>query len=228
MRMELKTSSKLEGNREGFRLENLLKAQAKSWEGLRKIRDALKIGMTEKEITVLGAKILKECGSKKNWHRVIARIDESTLLKFSEPADPSKILTEKSILFLDVGPVFEIDGMEYEGDVGDTFVFGDDVEKHRIADACREIFHTVSGIWRSETLSGADLYRRAVAEGEKLGVKLFDNVDGHRAGDFPHQVFFRGGIAELDFKPGAGVWILEIQIRHPTLPFGAFYEDSLV
>ncbi len=80
--------------------------------------------------------------------------------------------------------------MEYEGDVGDTFVFGNDVEK--------------------------------------LGVKFFDNVDGHRAGDFPHQVFFRGGIAELDFKPGAGVWILEIQIRHPTLPFGAFYEDSLV
>lgn len=31
--------------------------------------------MTEKEITALGTKILKECGSKKNWHRVIARID---------------------------------------------------------------------------------------------------------------------------------------------------------
>ena len=89
-----------------------------------------------------------------------------------------------------MGPVFEIDGMEYEGDVGDTFVFGNDVEK--------------------------------------LGVKFFDNDDRNRAGDFPHQVFFRGGIAELDFKPGAGVWILEIQIRHPTPPFGAFYEDSLV
>ena len=69
---------------------------------------------------------------------------------------------------------------------------------------------------------------RAEKEAEKIGVVLLPKVDGHRVGDFPHQVFFRGGIAELDFKPGAGVWILEIQLRHPTLPFGAFFEDSLV
>jgi hypothetical protein len=59
-------------------------------------------------------------------------------------------------------------------------------------------------------------------------VVLNQEVDGHRVGDFPHQVFFRGGMSELDFKPGAGVWILEIQIRHPTLSYGAFYEGSLI
>jgi Xaa-Pro aminopeptidase len=227
MRMDATQSSKLEGNREGFKLENLRKAQALAWQGLRKIREAMQVGMTEREICALGARILKEAGSKKNWHRVIARIDESTLLKFSEPADPDKKLTANSIVFLDVGPVFEIEGMEYEGDVGDTFVFGEDPEKHRLADACRELFHTVAGIWRNESLTGVELYARAEREAEKIGVKLLPNVDGHRAGDFPHQVFFRGGIGELDFKPSVGVWILEIQLRHPTLPFGEFFEDSL-
>ncbi len=228
MRLDLGPTSKLEGNREGFRLENLLAAQGRAWEGLRLVRESIRPGMTEKDICVLGTKILRELGSTKNWHRVIARIDESTLLKFSEPADPERRLTEASIVFLDLGPVFEVDGMEYEGDVGDTFVFGSDVEKLRIADAGRELFHTVAGIWRNESLSGAELYARATEEAEKIGVVLLPNVDGHRAGDFPHQVFFRGGIGELDFKPGAGVWILEIQIRHPTRPFGAFYEDSLI
>jgi hypothetical protein len=228
MRMDLTTNSQLERNREGFKLENLLKAQALAWDGLRKIREAILPGMTEKEICTLGAKILQDLGSKKNWHRVIARIDESTLLKFSEPANPERKLTENSIVFLDVGPVFEVEGMEYEGDVGDTFVFGTDSEMHRVADGCRELFHTVAGIWRRESLSGVELYARAVAEAEKIGVILHPNVDGHRAGDFPHQIFFRGGIGELNFKPGAGVWILEIQIRHPTLPYGAFFEDSLI
>jgi len=35
--------------------------------------------------------------------------------------------------------------------------------------------------------------------------------------------------ATWDFEhcPNAGLWILEIQIAHPSKPYGAFYEDLL-
>ena len=29
------------------------------------------------------------------------------------------------------------------------------------------------------------------------------------------------------FKSASGLWVLEIQIRHPERPFGAFFEDLL-
>ena len=31
-----------------------------------------------------------------------------------------------------------------------------------------------------------------------------------------------------DALPTTGLWILEIQIAHPQLPYGAFYEDLLI
>lgn len=33
---------------------------------------------------------------------------------------------------------------------------------------------------------------------------------------------------DFDQAPNAGVWILEIQIKHPELPYGAFFEDLLI
>jgi len=38
---------------------------------------------------------------------------------------------------------------------------------------------------------------------------------------------FKRGVGELDYKPSADVWILEVQIRHLSREFGAFYEDIL-
>lgn len=221
-------ATKLEGNRENFRLEGLIAAQAKTREALVKMRETLRPGMTELEIQKSCESILREMGSKKNWHRVVVRIDEDTLLKFNEPAHPGAVLHSNSIVFLDIGPVFEIDGVEYEGDVGDTFAMDSDPEKIRVIDASRELFRKVTEVWRTESISGAELYVRAVQEAERLGVVLNPEIDGHRVGDFPHQIFYRGGIGELDFKPSTGVWILEIQVRHPTFSYGAFYEDSLV
>jgi len=29
-------------------------------------------------------------------------------------------------------------------------------------------------------------------------------------------------------SPSSGLWVLEIQIRHPTLPISAFYEDLML
>lgn len=220
-------TQKSERNRKGFRLEHLRQAQALSWKALHAIHSKIRPGMTEAEARKIGEAVLKEMGATKNWHRVIFRFGENTLKKFSETSTPGTVLGENDIYFLDLGPVWEFEGVGYEGDVGDTFFTGDAAEHRRCAEAARTLFKTVSEIWQREAVSGVELYRRAELEAEKLGYVLNQDVDGHRVGDFPHQIFFKGGLTELDFKPRKGIWILEIQIRHPSLGFGAFFEDTL-
>ncbi len=216
-----------ERNRPGFLAENLRKAQVLGWEGLRRLQAAIRAGMSEEDARRKGEEILRELGAKKNWHRVLVRFGSNTLKKFNELSDPISPIQTGDIYFLDLGPVFEIEGVEYEADVGDTFVLGSDADKARIADAARDLFQEVAQIWRGESLSGSALYERARKRAQELGYELHPDVDGHRVGDFPHQVFFRGGIGEVDYRPSAGVWILEIQLRHPSLAYGAFFEDLL-
>jgi len=36
-----------------------------------------------------------------------------------------------------------------------------------------------------------------------------------------------GDLGDFEAEPNAGLWILEIQIAHPTEAYGAFYEDLL-
>ena len=50
---------------------------------------------------------------------------------------------------------------------------------------------------------------------------------GHLIGSFPH-LGWKEGLNNYPYLPEPGIWILEIQIRHPELPYGAFYEDVLL
>lgn len=76
-------------------------------------------------------------------------------------------------------------------------------------------------------IDGHELYRWAETRAQELGYKLNMGSDGHRIGDFPHHVFFKGAIIECDEELLPHAWILEIQLDHPKLKFGAFYEDIL-
>ena len=115
-----------------------------------------------------------------------------------------------------------------EGDAGDTFVVGDDPEMLAGAEAARTLWHTVADRWRSTRLSGKDLYDFATAEAEAAGWKLNLEVRGHRVCDFPHAIYRAGALGDFELCPTTGLWILEIQIAHPTRPFGAFFEDLLI
>ncbi len=61
-----------------------------------------------------------------------------------------------------------------------------------------------------------------------MGWKLNWAVKGHRVSDFPHAIYRAGALGDFEGCPATGLWILEIQIAHPTRPIGAFYEDLLV
>ena len=209
---------------ESFAFDGILTARTKSWECLRAIAGALEPGVTEVEAVSIAKTICLEHGSPKAWHLPKIRFDEGTLKTFSEPQSPTTQLKADSVFFIDLGPVF--DG--YEGDVGATFAMPSaSKEKTDMALAAEQIFETVAEPWRLVGATGQALYRFAHQAARERGYELNPRVDGHRVADFPHALYFKGGVGEIDFKPASGLWILEIQIRHPTLEIGAFYEDLL-
>ncbi len=207
-----------------YTIEAMRKAQAQSWRALHAMAAAFSPGMCEREAIALGNEVLRDHGLTQAWHPLLIRFGADTLKVFSEPTDGSTVLGEDDIFFIDMGPV--LDG--HEGDAGATFVTGSDPEMAACAEAASTLFERVRTIWQHGEVGGIALYEAAAREAEAMGWLLNLDIKGHRVSDYPHRALPPGGqLGTFDAVPGAGLWILEIQIRHPTRPFGAFFEDLL-
>ena len=210
--------------RADFSRDSFLRARALAWEALREVAAQVEAGMKEADVQALLKTALTARGSAKPWHKPVVRLGSDTTKTFHPLSDPDLRLEKTDIFFLDIGPVWE----GYEADVGDSFTLGGDAEMIRCAEDCRVLFDIVRTEWLSSGRSGANLYRFAEAQAKSRGWELVMDVDGHRLGDFPHHAHFRGSMGELDFRPSSDAWVLEIQLRHPSRPFGGFYEDLLL
>jgi Xaa-Pro aminopeptidase len=206
-----------------YSIDTIRAAQAKSWEALHAIAAIVRPGMTEAQAIARGEVILREMGMDLAWHPLLIRFGANTLKIFSDRTPGDAVLGEDDIWFVDMGPVF--DG--HEGDVGATFATGPDPVKQACARDVKLLFDRIKAIWDGGAVSGYDLYDAAQAEAAALGWMLNLDIQGHRVGDYPHSVHQGGKLGTLQTLPSPGLWILEVQIRHPTLPFGAFYEDLL-
>ena len=160
----------------------------------------------------------------RQWHAPLIRFGEETLKTFRNPVDKASVLQDNDIYFIDLGVVWK--GLE--GNAGDTFVLGDDVEKIACAQAARDIWQSVAAHWRKTRTTGAALHAFAQAESERRGWAFNHEILGHRLSDFPHAIYKAGWLSEYERSPTSGLWILEIQISHPDKPYGAFYEDLLM
>jgi Metallopeptidase family M24 len=207
-----------------FDMAKLLEQRARTHEAISSIAAAIRPGMREDEAVTLANHMLSEREMRRGWHKVNLRFGVNTTLTFHSPSEPGVVLGDSDIFFIDIGPVFE----QWEGDAGDTFVVGHDAEFSRCAADARAVFHAARRRWLADGLSGRALYDFAAAEAARLGWEFNWEMLGHRISDFPHKLIFDGTMAEVDFVPSAGLWVLEIQIRHPTRPFGAFFEDILL
>jgi hypothetical protein len=188
------------------------------------IAAAVRPGMVEEDAVDMAKALLAERKMLRGWHDVYVRFGTNTTKTFGAESDPGVVLGEDDIFFIDIGPVFE----KWEGDGGDSFVTGTDPEMAKCAEDARALFHLTRRKWMAEHLSGQALYAFAVDEAAKMGWELNMDLSGHRLSDFPHAVIFDGPMADMDFTPSAGLWVLEIHIRHPERPFGAFFEDMLL
>jgi hypothetical protein len=158
------------------------------------------------------------------WHPVLVRFGENTLRTFKQRSNGDPVLADNDIFFVDLGAVWA----KHEGDAGATFVCGDDPDMQACAQAARTIYDEVEQHWRATGCAGVDLYVYAAQRANADGFRLNVDIKGHRVSDFPHAIYKAGDLGDFAATPAAGVWILEIQIAHPTRPFGAFHEDLLV
>ena len=207
-----------------FDPDAMLRARERSWAVLEGIRERMQPGMTEDDAKAEAHTVCTALGMERLWHPIIIRIGANTTKTYRQPSAPGVRLGENDIYFIDLGLVFA----GHEGDVGDTFVIGHAPERQACADAARELFHRVAHTWRKDGLSGQALYAFAEREAEAMGWRLNHEIKGHRVSDFPHSVHKAGHLGQLDAPPSPGLWILEIQITHPTESYGAFYEDLLL
>ncbi|MDS0862304.1 M24 family metallopeptidase [Burkholderia pseudomultivorans] len=207
-----------------FSLDAMRHARTMTWKAVDMIAAAIRPGMRESEANALGRRILDDLGMDRIWHPVIVRFGENTLRTFKERSAMDPVLADNDIFFVDLGAVWT----KHEGDAGATFVCGDDADMRACADAARTIYGEVEQHWRTTGCGGIALYDFAAQRAEAHGFRLNLDIKGHRVSDFPHAIYKAGNLGDFDAVPAAGLWILEIQIAHPTRPFGAFYEDLLV
>lgn len=198
-------------------------AREKTWAALHGIRERMHPGISEDEAKREAADVFRELGVERLWHPVLIRIGANTVKTYRQASDPGVRLGEDDSYFIDLGLVF--DG--HEGDVGDTFVVGDAPQRQACADAARALFDEVAEAWRTQALSGQVLYAFADERARAMGWRLNHEIKGHRVSDFPHAIHKGGDLGDLAASPSSGLWILEIQIAHPSEPFGAFHEDLL-
>ncbi|WP_233272845.1 M24 family metallopeptidase [Paraburkholderia acidisoli] len=198
-------------------------ARVKTWEAVERIAAAMQPGMRESEANARGKAILAEMGMDRIWHPVLIRFGENTLRIFKERSVGDPVLGADDIFFVDIGVVWD----QHEGDSGATFVTGNDPEMQACAQAAKTIYDEVAAHWRTTGCSGIALYDYAAERAKAHGWRLNLDIKGHRVSDFPHAIYKAGDLGEFAHEPAPGLWILEIQIAHPTRSFGAFYEDLL-
>jgi Xaa-Pro aminopeptidase len=207
-----------------FSLAAMIEARDRTFEAVQGIARAVRPGMTQRQAGDAAQALLERMGMDRLWHRTLVRFGEETLKTFHGAIDPDLVLRERDIFFIDIGVVWN----GHEGDAGDTFVIGDDPDHLACAQAARDLWNDVSVRWREDKLSGEALYAHAARRAEAMGWRLNLEIKGHRVCDFPHAIYRAGSLGDFGLCPSSGLWILEIQIAHPTKPFGAFYEDILI
>lgn len=225
----------IESNSETFKVEKFLENQEATRKILSAIENKVQRGMNYQDIENLIMVEFKKSGVEKSWHPIKVRIDSDTLLNFRDKSNQSIKIDNGSLYFIDIGSVTN----GYEGDFGDTFVFGKDrpnedrtsennkVKKLELINKCKAVFSETVACWKSESLTGDRLYDFAEASAKRLGLRLNLNMDGHRLGSYPHGVYYKGSLKGAGKIVDGKLWVLEIQVMCPDIQLGAFYEDII-
>ena len=202
----------------------LLEARRRAIAAVQDLARQVSPGMTEEDGLGVARHALRSQGFTDDWVAPYLRFGTNTLKKYAEPSEPGVALREDDVWYVDVGPLWN----NHECDYAETFAVGSDPERRRLVHDVREVFERTARRWRVSRPSGAELYRFAAAEAASLGWQLEPEMAGHRLGEYPHSALYEGSLAKADFTPSSGLWMLEIQLRHPDVPYSAFFEDLLL
>jgi len=222
--MTITDVTSIEGTGTGFDLDGFMAVRARTRRAVHLIADQLTPGLSEEQAKEIARTTLSALEMRRGWHHIIVRCGSNTTKDFMERSEPGVVLGENDIFFVDIGLVYG----DFEGDAGDTFVFGDDQRHLKAQRDVREIWEIVRAKWLAERVTGVELYEFAIETTERFGWKLNMDLSGHRLSDYPHSAHYDGPLAEVGFAPSPNLWVLEIAIASPDKSFGAFYEDLLL
>jgi Xaa-Pro aminopeptidase len=215
----------LEKTGANFSHEALMAARKNTKEAISLIARAIKPGMLEEDARQMAKATLERLGSQKGWHKILIRFGPNTIKNFEDPSDRGVRLGTDDIFFIDIGPVWG----DTEGDGGETFVVGQgDPDMKRCAEDVKRIFHVVRKQWLETGMTGKELYDFAFKASADMGWTLNMELTGHRLSEFPHSAYYDGTLAAVSIRPSPNLWVLEVQVKHPTKPFGGFFEDLLL
>ena len=208
----------------------LLQARESTINAVRSLSALIQEGMTEDEARKAALQLFADLGVSKHWHRPFVRFGPGTLLTFDDPIQPDYRIQSGDPFYVDVGPVWRDSAtlIEYEGDYGETFVFGENPEASACIQAGRDLFSEMVAFWNQQQRSGRELYAELSRRTKERGYTLVAGVEGHRVSDFPHHRYTKESLSKTDFAPTPALWVLEVQIAEPQKRFGAFYEDLLI
>jgi methionine aminopeptidase len=206
-----------------YNIESMRFAQAMTWRAIKLLSTQIQPGIRESEARELGKRVLTDLEMQRVWHPLLIRFGSNTLKAFNQRSDGDPVLGKDDIYFIDMGVVWQ----GHEGDAGATFTVGNDPEMAACSAAAKELFARVQTRWQNDQITGLELYRFAEEQAREMGWHLNLDIKGHRVSDFPHAIHRGGDLGDFEQCPNAGLWILEIQIAHPSKPYGAFYEDLL-
>jgi len=200
-------------------------------------RDGLvRPGVAERQVEdQIGELAAREFGVEKHWHKRIVRSGPNSIT-IAGDNPPDRTIEADDIVYVDLGPVFE----SWEADIGKSYVFGEDPQKHRLVADLPRIFAEVQAHYRKNPgMTGAALYALAQDAAAKAGWRFGGKIAGHLVSEFAHalipgdKALYR--ISPLNPTPmnnpdGKGRvrhWILEIHLVAPDGSFGGFYERLL-
>lgn len=216
--------SDIEGVSQSFNLETYMDARKVARRISLLCASHIEPGMSEEDGQKVIDNLFKMHEIKKTWHPTKFRIGKNTTKSFREKSEPDHVLQEEDIYFLDIGPV--VNG--HEADIGHTFSVGQNLKFAELQKTVKEIFLEVQEHWKKNEVSGVDLYKKAKEITESKGYVLNEKMAGHRLGDFPHALFYKGKLSDFEKTPINNLWVLEIHILTQNKDYGAFYEDILI
>jgi Xaa-Pro aminopeptidase len=200
------------------------RAQRRAWETLEIAAAMIEPGMDDVDGKAIVDQAIKDSGSERLWHASQVRFGPNTMLSFGTAPEAPHILQPDDVFFLDIGPCY--DG--HEGDVGRGFTLGSVPKCDALIADSKAVFEAVKAHWLAGGCTGQELYDFARAQAQlRRRTMALKGASGHRIGDFPHGIHYRGKLIDYAKIPSPNLWILEIHLVDEALRAGAFYEDML-
>ncbi len=203
----------------------MLEARRRTLAAVREITGEVTPGMTEEEGLELARRTLRAHGFERDWAAPYLRFGVNTLKKYGDPSEPGVVLGRNDVWFVDVGPLWR----NHECDYAETCVVGDDPARHRLV---RDVHDDLRP--HRPALARVACNRRRALPVRRCGGWRPRLAARPRDGRASHRQRIRTRYSTTacsrrpDFTPSAGLWMLEIQLRHPDLPYSAFIEDLLL